>query len=161
MRLDRLVLTALLITVLGGCRATPTPEPDWIETIIVPFYGELVFEIVRADTSAPIPGVTLETSGLYIAEERGGASIQSDQEGRIVIHQLARRDSYRGESPSQTFTFSAPQYRTRTYSAEDLAAGTSYDPYHNPGLPTTTFEDSGEEIELSVFQFTIRLEPSD
>jgi hypothetical protein len=163
MKLDRLVVTVLLIIVLGGCRGTPTPDPNSIETWeLMPFYGEIRFLIVRADTGVPIPGVTLDVSGLPIAERRGGASIQSDQEGRIAIHQLARGNTYRGAGPPPpTFNFSAPQYQTRVYSVKELAAGTSYDPYRSRDLPTTTFLDRGQEVEIPVWEFTVRLDPSD
>ena len=59
-------------------------------------------------------------------------------------------------------TDGAPRYRARIYSVQDLVSGTSYDPYRGNDLPTTIFQrQAGKEIELPVYEFTIRLVPSD
>ena len=158
------LLTVLFVMMLGGCQANPTSDPDNIETWeLQPFYGESRFLIVCEDTGVPIPGATLQVSNLHIEEPQGEEGIKSGQDGRIVIHQIHRGDSYFGEGPPlPTFTFSAPHYQTRIYSVEDLASETSYDPYGSHNLPTTIFQyRAGEELELPVYEFTIRLVPSD
>jgi hypothetical protein len=165
MKLGKLVLlTALLVMMLGGCQTNKTSDPDNVETWEKrPFYGELRFLIVREDTGAPIPGAVLQVSDLPIAELQDETSARSGQDGRIVIHQMERGITYWGEGPPPpTLTFSALHYRPQTYSVEDLVSGTDYDPYRSDNLPTTTFQtEAGAEIELPVYEFTIRLAPSD
>ena len=164
MRPGKLVLlTALLVMMLSGCQ-DPFSDEDDVETWEKrPFYGELRFLIVREDTGAPIPGAMLQVSDLPIVELQDEASIASGQDGRIVIHQMVRGITYWGKGPPPpTFTFSAPHYRAQTYSVQDLASGTSYDPYRSNNVPTTTYQNkAGAEIELPVYEFTIRLVPSD
>ena len=166
MKLGKLVvlLTVLFVMVLGGCQAHAADDVDNTETWEKrPFYGELCFLIVREDTGAPIPGAILQVSDLPIVELQDEESVSSDQDGRIVIHQLVRGITYWGNGPPPpTLTFGALHYRTRTYSVQDLVSGTSHDPYRSNNLPTTTFQSqAGAEIELPVYEFTIRLVPSD
>jgi len=166
MKLNKLVLlTVLFVLMLNGCKSNKTFDPDNTETWeLCPFYGELRFLIVREDTGEPIPGAILQVSNLRIVELLDEDSISSGQNGRIVIHQMRRGITYWGEGPPRpTFTFSAPHYRTQTYSADDIVSGTSYDPYRSSNLPTTIFQDEAEEeeIKLPVYEFTIRLVPSD
>lgn len=159
------LLTVLFVMILDGCKANKTFDPDNTETWeLCPFYGEIRFLIVREDTGVPIPGAILQVSNLRIVELLDEESISSGQNGRIVIHQMRRGITYWGEGPPRpTFTFSTLHYRTQTYSLEDLVSGTSYDPYRSNKLPTTIFQDEAEdeEIKLPVYEFTIRLEPSD
>ena len=83
----------------------------------------------------------------------------------MVVHQLQRGIMYWGEGPPRpVFTFSAPGYQTRTYSVEELVSGTSYNPYNYnyANVPTTTFTiEVDSEIELPVYEITIRLAPID
>lgn len=149
---------------LVSCQATPTTDIDNTETWeLRPFYGELHFLIVREDTDTPIPDAAFQVSDLRIEELRNEESVKSDQEGRMVVHQLQRGITYWGEGPPlPVFTFSAPGYQTRTYSVEELASGTSCDPYRYADLPTTVFTDKvGSGIELPVYEITIRLAPID
>jgi hypothetical protein len=164
MKLDRIILLAVLsIIVLCGCQANGTNDDDLETWEKRPFYGELRFLIEGEDTGAPIPGALLQVSDLPIVELRDEESISSGQDGRIVIHQMERGTTYWGKGqPPPAFTFSAPHYHTRTYSVEDLVSGTAYDAYRSDDLPTTTFQNkAGAESELPVYEFTIRLEPSD
>ena len=165
MKLGKLVwLTVLLVMMLVGCQTNTTNDDDDLETWEKrPFYGQLRFLILREDTGAMIPGATLRVSDLPIVELRGQGSIVGGEDGRIVIHQTQPGTTYWGKGPPPaTFTFSALRYRTRTYSVEDLASGTSQDPYRSDDLPTTTFRnEAGAEIELPVYRFTILLAPSD
>ena len=80
-----------------------------------------------------------------------------------MIHQLGRGITYWGDGPPPpSFVFGAPGFLTETYSVEDLASGSNYDPYSKAGLPTTTFSNkAGAEIEVPVYEFTVRLAPSD
>ena len=164
MKLGKLVvLTVILGMLLCGCQTKSTIDDDKIKTTeFLPFYGENRFLIVSEDTDTPIPGAVLQVSNLHIEEARIMDSIRCGQDGRIVIHQINRRDSYLGKGPPRpTFTFSAPHYYTKTYSVEDLASENSYNPYSRDSLPTTTYKYEEEELELPVYEFTIRLVPSD
>jgi hypothetical protein len=160
-----LLLSVVLAMVLCGCRASPTVDPDSIETWeLLPFYGETRFLIVDEDTGAPVPGATLQVEHLHIEEWRDEEALRSGPDGRIVIHQIHWRYSYRGEGPPlPTFTFSAPGYGARTYSVEELVAGTDYDPYRGNDFPTITFvyDEDEDGIELPVYELTVRLEPDD
>ncbi len=162
MKLSKLVVLVLLLV---SCQpANPFADPDNVETWeFRPFYGELRFLIVEEDTDAPIPDAAFQVSDLHIEELRNGESVQSDQEGWLVVHQLQRSITYWGAGPPlPVFTFSAPDYLTRTYSVEELASGTPYEPYSYADLPTTVFTDEiGSEIELPVYEITIRLAPAD
>ena len=159
-RATLVVFTVLCLTVLGGCKARPRRNSDNTESWeFLPFYGELRFLIVCEDTGEPIPGAVLRVPGLPIAERRDKDKMKSGQDGRVVVHQTHRRNSYRGEGPPlPTFTFRAPHYRTRILSVDDLVSGTSYNPYNGANLPTTTYRYSEkEEMELPVYELTIRL----
>ncbi len=181
MRFGRLVALVLLLV---GCQADPTIDVDptdngaltqdidataTIDIIEVetweyrPFYGEIRFLIMEENTDTPIPDATFRVSDLPIKELENEVSVKSDQEGRMVIHQLERGIMYWGKGPPPPlFTFSAPGYHTRTYSVKDMASGTSYDPYRSAKVPTTTFTNEvGSEIELPFYEFTIRLAPTD
>jgi hypothetical protein len=164
-----LLHAALLILMLCGCQDDRPPNhndfnaDDTESWELCPFYGELRFLVLHQETGEPIPGVTLNVSTLRIEEQTGGKSISSEHDGLIIIHQLDRGITYWGEGPPQpTFTFSAPDYQTRTYSVDELVAGTSYDPYNGAGLPTTTFlyGTDAEEIQVPVYEFTIHLTPN-
>ncbi len=71
--------------------------------------------------------------------------------------------TYRNEgTPPPSFAFSAPGYRLRTYSVEDLASGTDYNPYNSSQLPATIMTtDEGADMELPIYEFTTRLQPND
>ena len=166
MKLTRLVLLAVLAAMgLGGCRRTPTSDPDNVETWeLLPLYGELRFLVVCEDTGAPISRATLRVLHLPIVELGDKRSVRSGRDGQIVVHQMTRGYGYWGAAPpGPTFTFSADHYLTRTYSVSDLVSGTTYDPYRSDGLPTATFEYERVDapVELPVYEFTIRLAPSD
>ena len=182
MKLSKLVLLTLLSAMmLAGCKAAETPvstqapetpdstqdpfsDEDNVETWEKrPFYGELRFLVMRDDTDAPIPGAMLQISELPIVELQDEESIKSGHDGRIVVHQMVPGITYWGKGPPPpSFTFSAPHYRGETYTVEDLVSGSSTDPYGSADLPTTTFRNkAGAEIELPVYEFTIRLVPSD
>ncbi len=165
-----LLHAALFVLLLCGCQADRPPDhsdfdsDDTESWEVNPFYGEIRFLILDQDTGEPIPDVALRISTLRIAEQIEGKSTSSGQDGLIIIHQLDRGITYWGEGPAPpTFTFSAQNYYTQTYSVDELAAGTSYDPYSAVDLPTTTYlyGADGEEIQLPVYEFTIHLTPSD
>ncbi len=164
MKLGKLILlSAVFVLMIGACQANKTDDFDDTETWEkLPFYGELRFLIVDEDTAAPISDAALQVSHLRIEEAKTDESVNSTEDGHIVIHQLMRGITYRGAGPPQpTFTFSAPHHRTKTYSVEELASGTSYDPYRSNDLPTTLFRHGDDkEIELPVYEFTIHLAPS-
>ena len=163
MKLGKLViLTVLFGMILGGCRTKPAIDDDKIETVFLPFYGETRFLILCADTDTPISGAELRVSNLPVEEKRGKESIRSGKDGSIIIHQIHRLDKHYGKGPPRpTFTFSAPRYNTQTFSVKELVSETSYDPYHNDSLPTTSYIYEGEELELQVYELTIRLVPID
>jgi len=165
MKLGKLILlTAVFVMMLGGCQANTKDDVDNTETWEKqPFYGELRFLIVSEDTGAPITDATLQVSNLHIEKPQDEEGIRSGQDGRLVIHQIMRGITYRGKGPPRpTFTFSAPHYRTQTYSVEELVSGTSYDPYSSNDLPTTLFQyGANKEFELPVYEFTIHLAPGD
>jgi hypothetical protein len=153
-------LVALILLLVSCQPANPFADPDNVETWeFRPFYGELRFLIVEEGTDTPIPDAAFQVSDLRIEELKNGGSVKSDQEGRMVVHQLQRGITYWGAGPPlPVFTFSAPGYQTWTYSVEELASGTPYEPYSYADLPTTVFTDEvGSEIELPVYEITIRL----
>ena len=162
----RVLFVILCVGFLVGCQTARSddnlyaPDKDDVETWArQPFYGEIRFLVVSEATSEPIADATLQVSGLSIE----ALSNASDQDGWIVIRQFERGITYRGkEPPPPSFTFSAPGYRSRTYLVEDLISGTVYDPYSSDNLPTTTIENEvGAEIELPIYEFTVRLQPGD
>ena len=171
MKLTKYLLhAALFVLMLCGCQADQPPDhsdfnSDDTETWEVrPFYGEIRFLILNQDTGEPIPDVALRVSTLRIEEQIARKSMSSGPDGLITIHQLERGITYWGEGPAPpTFTFSAPNYHKRTYSVDELVAGTSYDPYSAVDLPTTTYlyETDGKEIQVPVYEFTVQLAPSD
>ncbi len=162
----QLLFIILYAGILVGCQIARNdgdpygPGKNDVETWARrPLYGEIRFRVVSETTGKPIADATLQVSGLSI----DALSNASDQDGWIVIRQFARGITYRGKRPPPpSFTFSAPRYRSRTYSVEDLLSGTDYDPYSSDNLPTTTIENEvGEEIELPIYEFTVRLQPGD
>jgi hypothetical protein len=161
---------ALVVLMLCGCRADQPPDhrdfnsDDTESWEVNPFYGEIRFLIRHQDTGEPIPDVALQVSTLRIEEQIEGKVINSGQDGLIIIHQLKRGIMYWGEGPAPpTFTFSARNYHSQTYSVDELVSGTSYDPYSTVNLPTTSYRygTDGEEIQLPVYEFTIYLTPSE
>ena len=63
------LLLGLSVMMLGGCKASTKNDDDNVETWENrPFYGQLRFLILREDTGALIPGVTLRVSDLPIVE---------------------------------------------------------------------------------------------
>ncbi len=164
--LSRLLFLLLSLGLLLSCQFDGNDNGmgasgmEGVETwAMLPFYGETRFLVVNEATNEPITGVTLQVDGLKIDTP----SHTSDQEGRIIIHQLMRGITYRNEGPPPpSFTFSAPGYRSRTYSVEDLVSGTDYNPYNGSQLPTTIITtDEGADMELPIYEFTIRLQPND
>lgn len=163
MKFGKLVILTVLFGMIAiGCRTKPTIDDDRIETVFLPFYGETRFMIECVETGTSIPDAELRVSNLSIEEMRGKESIRSGKDGSIIIHQIHRRDKHYGNGPPRpTFTFSAPHYNSQTYSVEDLVSETSYDPYRNDSLPTTIYNYKEEELELPVYEITIRLVPID
>lgn len=170
MKLTKCLLrAALFILMLCSCQTDRLPDhsdfnSDDTETWeLRPFYGEIRFLILDQDTGEAMPDVALQVSNLRIEEQIAGKRMSSGPDGLIIIHQLERGITYWGDGPAPaTFTFSAPNYHKQTYSVAELVAGTSYDPYSTVDLPTTTYlNEDGKEIELPLYEFTIRLAPSD
>jgi hypothetical protein len=156
-------LVLLLGVILLGCKGSFEGASDDRETwALRPFYGELRFLILAEGSEVPIPDAALRVANLPVAELDGQETVSGDQDGRLVIHQLERGTIYRGNGPPPPeFIFSAAGYAAQTYSMADLVAGTLYDPYKSVDLPTTLFQsESGVEIELPVFEFTIHLRPA-
>jgi hypothetical protein len=160
MRLEKIVWLALLLVLMVGCQGGPFSDDADVETWeFLPFYGEIQFLIVSDETDTPIPDAVLEVANLRIDELKNRESVRSGQDGRIVIHQTMRGITYMGAGPPPaTFIFSAQGYQTQTYSVKDLVLGTSYDPYSSNNLPTAMYKG---EVELPVYEFTIRLTPGD
>ncbi|MCP4421625.1 MAG: hypothetical protein GY805_33855 [Chloroflexi bacterium] len=68
----------------------------------------------------PIPNATIEVDNLPIAED---GLLAADENGRIILHQLERGIMYIGQGSSPpTFRFAAPNYESRHFSVDGLAA---------------------------------------
>lgn len=170
-----LLLAGLLFT---SCTSqTPTPRPadddddgsasnrqnddfgdsDLVESWeFLPFYGEIRFELVDANTNAPILTGLLEVDNLHLVETD---ELKVDENGRITIHQLERGIMYVGNGPPPPiFNFSAPGYTPRQLTVEELATLSGYDPYHSNDVPVTEWTNaSGNSQELPFYEFTITL----
>lgn len=170
MKRTQLVLLVLGLVTVAGCFLSPdgTRIGDGnsdVETWeFLPFYGETRFLIVQDGTDIPIPDAALQVENLLLVRDSGLGQddnnyLDGDQNGRITIHQLEGGITYMGDGPPPpTFSFTAPNHHPKTFTVEELVNGTTYDPYSSDDLPTTMYTYAeGEEAEIPVYEFTIKL----
>ena len=172
------------LLLLGCTTATPTPrpandddddgdvsrdEPDEPDDDIdgydlteswefLPFYGELRFDVVDAETGTPITTATLQIENMPYANDL----LLADENGRIIFHQLEQGITYVGDGPPPpTFQFAAAGYTPRQLSIEvlgELSGVDPYDPYNDENLTIIEVETEGGHMnEMPLYEMTIQL----